>query len=44
MNERTITVGRRPDPDDAFMFYGLASGNGSSPASASRISLRTSSR
>ena len=23
---RTITVGHSPDPDDAFMFYGLASG------------------
>jgi 1,4-dihydroxy-6-naphthoate synthase len=27
MAERTITVGHSPDPDDAFMFYGLASGN-----------------
>jgi 1,4-dihydroxy-6-naphthoate synthase len=27
MTERTITVGHSPDPDDAFMFYGLASGN-----------------
>ena len=27
MEERTITVGHSPDPDDAFMFYGLASGN-----------------
>ena len=27
MDERTITVGHSPDPDDAFMFYGLASGN-----------------
>ena len=26
MAERTITVGHSPDPDDAFMFYGLASG------------------
>jgi 1,4-dihydroxy-6-naphthoate synthase len=26
MNERTIRVGHSPDPDDAFMFYGLASG------------------
>lgn len=26
MTERTITVGHSPDPDDAFMFYGLASG------------------
>ncbi len=26
MSERTITVGHSPDPDDAFMFYGLASG------------------
>ena len=26
MNERIITVGHSPDPDDAFMFYGLASG------------------
>lgn len=26
MLERTITVGHSPDPDDAFMFYGLASG------------------
>jgi 1,4-dihydroxy-6-naphthoate synthase len=25
-NERIITVGHSPDPDDAFMFYGLASG------------------
>ena len=27
MTDRTITVGHSPDPDDAFMFYGLASGN-----------------
>ena len=27
MAERTITVGHSPDPDDAFMFYGLASGS-----------------
>jgi 1,4-dihydroxy-6-naphthoate synthase len=27
MDERTITVGHSPDPDDAFMFYGLASGH-----------------
>lgn len=26
MTERTIRVGHSPDPDDAFMFYGLASG------------------
>jgi len=26
MTEQTITVGHSPDPDDAFMFYGLASG------------------
>ena len=26
MNDRTIRVGHSPDPDDAFMFYGLASG------------------
>lgn len=26
MSERTITVGHSPDPDDAFMFYGLSSG------------------
>ncbi len=26
MNEKTIRVGHSPDPDDAFMFYGLASG------------------
>ncbi|MBI5471707.1 MAG: ABC transporter substrate-binding protein [Ignavibacteriae bacterium] len=26
MAERTIRVGHSPDPDDAFMFYGLASG------------------
>ncbi len=26
MTERIITVGHSPDPDDAFMFYGLASG------------------
>ena len=26
MNERIINVGHSPDPDDAFMFYGLASG------------------
>ena len=26
MPDRTITVGHSPDPDDAFMFYGLASG------------------
>jgi 5,8-dihydroxy-2-naphthoate synthase len=25
MSERIITVGHSPDPDDAFMFYGLAS-------------------
>jgi 1,4-dihydroxy-6-naphthoate synthase len=24
--DRTITIGHSPDPDDAFMFYGLASG------------------
>ncbi|HEX9657575.1 MAG TPA: MqnA/MqnD/SBP family protein, partial [Bacteroidota bacterium] len=26
MIEKAITVGHSPDPDDAFMFYGLASG------------------
>ncbi len=26
MTERTVRVGHSPDPDDAFMFYGLASG------------------
>lgn len=26
MTERIITVGHSPDPDDAFMFYGLSSG------------------
>ena len=26
MSERIINVGHSPDPDDAFMFYGLASG------------------
>lgn len=26
MTDRTITVGHSPDPDDAFMFYGLSSG------------------
>jgi len=26
MPSRTITIGHSPDPDDAFMFYGLASG------------------
>jgi 1,4-dihydroxy-6-naphthoate synthase len=26
MTDRLITVGHSPDPDDAFMFYGLASG------------------
>jgi len=26
MAPRTITIGHSPDPDDAFMFYGLASG------------------
>lgn len=26
MNDRVIRVGHSPDPDDAFMFYGLASG------------------
>ena len=24
MNQRTLTLGHSPDPDDAFMFYGLA--------------------
>src|SRR5258707_6148336 len=24
MSERTLTLGHSPDPDDAFMFYGLA--------------------
>ena len=27
MSTRVIRVGHSPDPDDAFMFYGLASGN-----------------
>ena len=27
MNDRIIHVGHSPDPDDAFMFYGLSSGN-----------------
>jgi 1,4-dihydroxy-6-naphthoate synthase len=27
MSERTIHIGHSPDPDDAFMFYGLVSGN-----------------
>ena len=26
MSDRIIRVGHSPDPDDAFMFYGLASG------------------
>jgi 1,4-dihydroxy-6-naphthoate synthase len=26
MHERTLTLGHSPDPDDAFMFYGLAKG------------------
>ena len=26
MTDRLIRVGHSPDPDDAFMFYGLASG------------------
>jgi 1,4-dihydroxy-6-naphthoate synthase len=26
MNERILTLGHSPDPDDAFMFYGLAKG------------------
>lgn len=26
MNKRTLTLGHSPDPDDAFMFYGLATG------------------
>src|SRR5579864_6708248 len=26
MSERTLTLGHSPDPDDAFMFYGLAKG------------------
>ncbi len=26
MHERTLTLGHSPDPDDAFMFYGLARG------------------
>ncbi|MFO1478175.1 MAG: MqnA/MqnD/SBP family protein [Verrucomicrobiota bacterium] len=26
MTERTLTLGHSPDPDDAFMFYGLAKG------------------
>jgi len=24
MSQRTLTLGHSPDPDDAFMFYGLA--------------------
>jgi len=27
VSERTIHIGHSPDPDDAFMFYGLVSGN-----------------
>src|SRR5579872_5991581 len=26
MEKRTLTLGHSPDPDDAFMFYGLAKG------------------
>jgi len=26
MNSRTLLLGHSPDPDDAFMFYGLAAG------------------
>src|SRR5437667_7241056 len=26
MQDRTLTLGHSPDPDDAFMFYGLAKG------------------
>src|SRR5258708_8247902 len=26
MENRTVTLGHSPDPDDAFMFYGLAKG------------------
>src|SRR6059058_4385265 len=26
MEQRTLTLGHSPDPDDAFMFYGLAKG------------------
>ena len=26
MTRRTLTLGHSPDPDDAFMFYGLAGG------------------
>src|SRR5437879_10136743 len=26
MENRTLTLGHSPDPDDAFMFYGLAKG------------------
>ena len=26
MSQRTLTLGHSPDPDDAFMFYGLAKG------------------
>ena len=26
MNKQTLTLGHSPDPDDAFMFYGLAKG------------------
>src|SRR6267378_3458740 len=26
MQPRTLTLGHSPDPDDAFMFYGLAKG------------------
>ncbi len=29
--ERTVTIGHSPDPDDAFMFYGFASGAVSIP-------------
>ena len=26
MSQKTLTLGHSPDPDDAFMFYGLAKG------------------
>lgn len=26
MSDRVIRIGHSPDPDDAFMFYGLSSG------------------
>jgi len=42
--ERIIRVGHSPDPDDAFMFYGLASGKVKLEAFASSTFWRTSSR